>query len=136
MPLTAAMRRPNLRTGRTEALVGVLLVAGLVLVLVGYEIVAGRRPAVVIQVRSLSAEGIGFDPGSATAPALTHVGLSFINVSNLDHNLVFLDPLDARTSAIVAPGESATIEFKTPATGEYAFVCTIHEGMRGSLIVQ
>jgi plastocyanin len=136
MPLTDMTRRPILRTGRIAALIGVLLVVGLGLIFVGYQALAGERPKVVLQVRSEPAEGLGFDPATITAPANVLVAISFANVSTLDHNLVFLDPLDARTQAIVGPGTTDTIELMTPAAGDYPFVCTIHEGMAGSLTVR
>ena len=40
------------------------------------------------------------------------------------------------TSTVVAPGASETLEFKAPDPGEYPFVCTLHPGMGGTLVVE
>ena len=60
--------------------------------------------------------------------------LLFQNVSTLPHNLTF-STLEARTATIVAPGSSEAIEVTVPGPGAYAFVCTIHPGMDGMLMV-
>jgi len=64
------------------------------------------------------------------------VAVSFTNVSTQEHNLVFLAPIDVRTSEIVRPGEVERLELVTPGAGTYEFVCTIHEEMTGSLLVR
>jgi plastocyanin len=37
---------------------------------------------------------------------------------------------------VIDPGDSQTIEFIAPEAGEYTFVCTLHPGMEGTLIVE
>ncbi len=120
------------RLGRLAAWV---LVA-LLITLSGCDTMAIGRPAVPLEVRTQTGEGAAFDPASLVAPPNTLVALSFSNVSVLEHNLVFLDPITVRTSEIIRPGESELLEFRTPALGTYAFVCTIHEEMRGELVVR
>lgn len=121
----ARLRRPTL-----WVLMAVLIVPS------GCEALAIARPAVPLEVRTQPGEGTGFDPASVSAPPDTPVALTFTNVSALEHNLVFLDPVTVGTRAIVRPGESDHMEFATPAAGTYQFVCTIHEDMRGSLVVR
>ena len=78
-----------------------------------------------------------FDPIEVSVPAGANVRLVFENRSDtVPHNLTFGDPIDAATATTVPPGESETIEFTAPTEpGEYTFVCTLHPGMEGVLIV-
>ena len=115
------------------AMLAVLI--GLSVLLAGCDVLAGKVPQLVLQVRSQPGEGVAFDPPTVRGPAGTPVALTFVNVSTLEHNLVFLDPLSVRTREIVLPGEWDRLEFVTPGPGSYEFVCTIHEEMRGSLLV-
>jgi plastocyanin len=77
-----------------------------------------------------------FDPTEITVPAGATVRLTFVNESTVPHNLTFGDPIDAATATTVAPGEEETIEFVAPEAGEYEYVCTLHPGMEGTLIVE
>ena len=56
--------------------------------------------------------------------------------TSVPHNLTFGDPIDAGTAVTVAPGDSEVIEFTAPEAGEYTFVCTLHPGMEGVLVVE
>ena len=78
-----------------------------------------------------------FDPVEVSVPAGASVRLVFENRSDtVPHNLTFGDPIDAATATTVPPGESETIEFTAPTEpGEHTFVCTLHPGMEGVLIV-
>jgi plastocyanin len=76
-----------------------------------------------------------FDPGELTVPAGADVRVTFENRASVPHNLTFQGPINVATSTVVAPGTSETLEFKAPAPGEYTFVCTLHPGMSGKLIV-
>lgn len=106
------------------------------IVLSGCDAMAIGRPAVPLEVRTQPGDGTAFEPASVLAPPNTPVALTFTNVSAVEHNLLFLDPITVSTRAIVRPGESDHMEFATPAAGTYQFVCTIHEDMRGSLVVR
>lgn len=77
-----------------------------------------------------------FDPGTVTVPAGATVRLTFENRSTVPHNLTFQGPPNVATATVVAPGTSETLEFKAPDAGEYAFVCTLHSGMGGTLVVE
>lgn len=77
-----------------------------------------------------------FDPDTASVPTGARVRLTFENRSTLPHNLTFDDPINVATSPVVNPGASEEIEFTAPAPGDYAFVCTLHPGMDGTLTVE
>lgn len=77
-----------------------------------------------------------FDPTEISVPAGATVRLTFTNESTLPHNLTFEDPINAATETSVDPGQSETIEFTAPEAGEYPYVCTLHPGMEGTLIVE
>ena len=76
-----------------------------------------------------------FEPAEVTAPTGADVALTFENQSTVPHNLTFQAPINVATATIVAPGASETLEFTAPEAGEYPFVCTLHPGMDGTLIV-
>ncbi|MBW3612485.1 MAG: PQQ-dependent sugar dehydrogenase, partial [Chloroflexi bacterium] len=78
-----------------------------------------------------------FDPLEVTVPAGATVRLTFENQStSVPHNLTFGEPINEATATTVAPGESEVLEFTAPEAGEYTFVCTLHPGMEGTLIVE
>ena len=77
-----------------------------------------------------------FDPAEVTVPAGASVVLTFENRSTMPHNLTFNDPINAATATIVQPGSAETVTFTAPEAGRYEFVCTLHPGMSGTLIVQ
>jgi plastocyanin len=77
-----------------------------------------------------------FDPGEVSVPAGATVRLTFINDATVPHNLTFDDPINAATAVTVQPGAEETIEFTAPGAGEYTFVCTLHPGMEGTLVVE
>jgi plastocyanin len=76
-----------------------------------------------------------FDPAEVTVQAGGDVEVTFENRASVPHNLTFQAPLNVATETVVAPGTSGTVELTAPAPGEYAFVCTLHPGMGGKLIV-
>ena len=105
------------------------------LLLAGCSALASNVSPVTLEVASLPGGDIGFAPVEITAPADTLASVTFTNVSTVDHNLVFLGQITARTSAIIPPGRAETIELRTPEAGVYVFTCTIHEEMKGTLVV-
>jgi plastocyanin len=76
-----------------------------------------------------------FDPAELTVQAGADVQVTFENRATTPHNLTFQAPINVATETVVAPGTSETVEFTAPAAGEYTFVCTLHPGMGGKLIV-
>jgi plastocyanin len=77
-----------------------------------------------------------FDPAELTVQAGADVRVTFENRASVPHNLTFQAPINVATSTVVAPGTSEAVQFKAPAAGEYLFVCTLHPGMGGKLIVE
>lgn len=77
-----------------------------------------------------------FTPASMTAETGTTVRLTYRNSSDESHNLTFLGALSVATATILEPGQQELLEFPAPAAGHYRFVCTIHPGMEGSLVVE
>lgn len=77
-----------------------------------------------------------FDPAEVTVQAGADIRVTFENRASVPHNLTFQGPPNVATATIVAAGASETLEFMAPDAGEYAFVCTIHPGMGGTLVVE
>jgi plastocyanin len=91
--------------------------------------------AVQITIGTDTGTELRFDPAEPTVQAGADVRVTFENRASVPHNLTFQAPIDVATETAVAPGTSDTAEFTAPAPGEYAFVCTLHPGMGGKLIV-
>jgi glucose/arabinose dehydrogenase/plastocyanin len=89
-----------------------------------------------ISVATDTGGALTFDPGEITVPAGATVRLTFTNKATVPHNLTFEDPIGAATDTVIDPGDSQTIEFTAPEPGEYTFVCTLHPGMEGTLLVE
>lgn len=77
-----------------------------------------------------------FDPVQVAVRAGVDVRLTFENRSTVPHNLTFEAPINAGTSTVVAAGASETLTFTAPDPGQYPFICTLHPGMDGTLIVE
>jgi plastocyanin len=56
------------------------------------------------------------------------------NAAGEPHNLTF-DTFRAGTVSLVRPGQKQAVTFTAPASGRYQFVCTIHAGMTGVMVV-
>ncbi len=97
----------------------------------------GAAAGTTLTVGTDKAAELKFEPTTITAPANTQVSLVFNNESNsVPHNLKFQEGIQAGTSDNVAAGASETIQFTTPAAGDYKYICSIHPGMEGTLTVQ
>lgn len=99
---------------------------------------SGEATGEVVEITVGTDEGteLLFDPTEISASAGATVRLTFVNESTVPHNLTFDDPINAATKVTVQPGEEDTIEFTAPEAGEYTYVCTLHPGMEGTLIVE
>jgi plastocyanin len=91
--------------------------------------------AVSVTITSAPGETLAFEPAETTVQAAGPVAMTFRNGSSLSHNLVFTAGLIAATRTVVEPGTSDQLRLVPPAPGAYPFVCTIHTGMAGTLIV-
>jgi plastocyanin len=98
--------------------------------------VRGPRFQYVIRAKDASLTDFYFEPRRLVVPASADVRLKLHNASSAPHTLILLSPIDRRTSHSVAAGAVEQIDFKTPGAGTYRFVCSVHEGMTGTLIVE
>lgn len=92
--------------------------------------------AVDVSITTAPGEQLAFLPGEVHVPAGAPVHVIFRNGSSLAHNLVFTAGIDAATKTIVDPGTTEELAVSTPGPGAYQFVCTIHDGMSGTLTVE
>ncbi len=90
---------------------------------------------------ALTAQNIAYDKTSLEAPADTPIALTFVNNDNgIPHNVAIHK--DSPTGEAVFTGEIftgvATKVYDVPAlpAGTYAFVCTVHPNMTGTLTVK
>lgn len=99
-------------------------------------------PAVEVTIASATGETLAFEPTevdvSTGLPVDGRVGIGvvFRNRSSLSHNVTFIGTLTAGTRTIVDPGMTDRIVIYPPAPGAYPFVCTVHDGMAGLLVVR
>ena len=127
------MRRPSLTLNRNVA---ALALTALVAIAAAFGAAALAGPGVTLELRAPATGELVFQPATLEAPATTRVSVIFRNDSTMDHNLVFVGELSARSKQLVTPGDSDRIDFSTPQPGTYRFVCTVHEGMEGMLVVR
>jgi plastocyanin len=97
-----------------------------------------EAPGEIVEVRvRTDGNDLTFDPVEITVPTGATVRLTYTNeAGSLAHNLLFIAPLSVGTELQVRAGESETIEFVAPEPGEYPFVCSLHPGMAGTMIVE
>ncbi len=109
----------------------------MVLLLAGCAIGAGQAATktVDVSVRTAAGDRLAFTPSDVSVPAGADVHVTFTNASSFAHNLVFTSGITAATPTIVEPGDSAQLAFRPTVPGSYPFVCTIHDGMHGTLTV-
>ncbi len=111
-----------------------LVVVGTVLAIAGSGLL-GRGPIPPVEVRVLSASDFEFEPTTVSVPAGARVNLTFRNDSSEPHTLIMLEPIALNSGRLVHPGEVESLEFVAPSAGSYTFVCNVHEGMVGTLLV-
>jgi plastocyanin len=102
----------------------------------GPTTVASPSAAIAVMVTSAPGDTLAFEPDETTVRAAGPIRMTFRNGSSLPHNMVFTAGLTAATRTIVRPGTSDQLLLIPPAPGVYPFVCTIHDGMAGTLIVK
>lgn len=84
-----------------------------------------------------------FDKTALEAPPATAVSFIFKNTGQVKHNIHFYDKAGGKTLAdgaegkIIDGGQSETLNFTTPAAGEYYFQCDLHpDQMKGTFSVK
>lgn len=91
--------------------------------------------AIALMISTAPGDRLAFEPSEPRVTANGLITLTFQNASSVAHNLTFTAGLEAGTQTIVKPGTSDQLLLAPPPPGAYPFVCTIHEGMAGKLIV-
>jgi plastocyanin len=97
---------------------------------------ATARTDVDVTISTAPGDRLAFQPAETTVRATGPIRLTFQNGSSLPHNMTFTAGVEAGTRTIVRPGTSDQILLAPPPPGAYPFVCTIHDGMAGKLIVE
>jgi plastocyanin len=115
------------------------IVVGLAGILSGCQAMSatssGPPGAVNVTVETAAGETLAFAPAEVLVGSVTPVTLTFRNGSTVAHNLTFTDGLTAATRTIVEPGAVEQLNILPSRPGTYPFVCTIHTGMTGHLVV-
>jgi plastocyanin len=125
-----ARRQP----GHAGGIVAAILVIGCV---AGDPVATGTPVAAVsVTIATAPGEHLGFEPATTTVGTAGPVALTFQNRSSLSHNLVFTAGLTAATRTIVEPGTTDELLLAPATPGTYRFVCTIHDGMAGTLTIE
>ena len=86
-------------------------------------------------IASAPGEITAFVPADTIVPTTGPLAITFRNASSLPHNLTFTAGATAATRTIVEPGTSDVLLLSALPPGAYAFVCTIHDGMKGTLTI-
>jgi plastocyanin len=124
--------------GRPIQLLGGIVKAVLLAGCVAARTTPIPTPSAAVGVAISSAPGatLAFEPTETTIRATGPITVTFRNRSSLPHNMTFTAGLTAATQTIVKPGTSDQLLLDPPGPGAYPFVCTIHDGMGGRLIVE
>ncbi|NJD28659.1 MAG: hypothetical protein FIA92_10235 [Chloroflexi bacterium] len=118
---------------RTLVSVSAVVLGGLI-ALVAAAAMTAAGPTV--RIGTAPGEAFAYVPTEVRVAAAGEVVIEFHNDSTVDHNLTFTGPLEGSTRTIVAPGEVERFAVRPPGPASYAFVCTIHEGMVGRLVIE
>jgi plastocyanin len=79
---------------------------------------------------------LAFDRSSFSVPAGASVTLKLYNDENYIPHDIRVDVPSAEASKLCIGPCVSTVSFTAPDPGTYAFYCTIHPDMKGSVIVQ
>jgi plastocyanin len=91
--------------------------------------------AVEVTIATAAGDRLAFEPAEVSVPSAGMLTITFHNGSSVAHNLVFTSGISVSTGSIVEPGTIERLSVAPLRPGRYRFVCTIHEGMAGSLVV-
>ena len=86
-------------------------------------------------ITTASGDRLAFEPAETSVAGPGSLVIVFRNASTVPHNLVFIEGASASTNTIVQPGTTDEVVVDLPEPGSYGFVCTIHEGMAGTVMV-
>lgn len=129
------MRRDPV-THRPQGFLSSLLAAPLLIGCVVAGSTAGTPATVGVTIETAPGQVLAFVPAETAVVASGPVEVTFRNGSNQPHNLVFTGGLSAATRTIVEPGAVDRLLLRGLSPGVYRFVCTIHDEMNGTLVVE
>jgi plastocyanin len=98
--------------------------------------VVARPAAVSVTIATAPGQVLAFVPAEITIQGGGPVAVAFRNRSSVAHNLVFTGTPTVATRTIVEPGGADEIVLDSTEPGRLAFVCTIHDGMAGVLVIE
>ena len=124
-------------TGRPARLLSAILLVPLLVgsVAAGPAVTATPLAPVGVTITTAPDETLAFRPAETTVRAAAVIQLTFRNASSVSHNLVFTGGLIVASRTIVEPGTFDRLLIVQTTPGAYVFVCTIHAGMTGTLII-
>ena len=101
-------------------------------------------PGLALDVVTPQANSLAFEPNTLQMPAATAVEVTYLNDSNLPHNINFFDGPDntapslGATEVVTGPGAPDALTFTSPdEPGDYFFWCDVHgQAMSGTFTVQ
>jgi plastocyanin len=97
---------------------------------------APSSAAVEITIGTPASNATLYLPDRASVASGETVRLVFVNSSNTPHNVTFDEPINAATDPYIEAGRTGDVTFTAPAAaGDYAFYCTLHPWMTGTLTV-
>jgi plastocyanin len=94
-----------------------------------------RPAATSVTIATAPGETLAFVPAEVTIVGGGPIAVSFWNQSSIAHNLVFTGEPQGATRTIVEPGDGDEMVLDPGEPGRYPYVCTIHDGMAGMLVV-
>ncbi|MBA2516239.1 MAG: cupredoxin domain-containing protein [Solirubrobacterales bacterium] len=92
---------------------------------------SGDKPAAEKAPNAVGMKNTAFDPGQITVKAGDTV--NWVNDEEVEHNVVATDGATFKSDTF---GKDGTFKVKTEKPGKISYVCTIHEGMGGSITVE
>lgn len=121
---------------RRKALLAVVMVPLAVLLTLGSVSIASAHPAGQLATHQVAKKKptITISSFAFTVPTKVRAGAT-IKVVNKDAVAHTVTSDDGTTFDVAAPAKT-TVKFKAPATGTYAFHCSIHSSMHGTLVVK
>lgn len=102
----------------------------------GAAVTASPPASVDVLITTTAGETVAFEPAATVVRATGPIAITFRNGSSWAHNLVFTTWSNAATRTIVEPGTADQLVLPPLPPGIYPFVCTIHDGMEGTLVLQ
>lgn len=105
---------------------------------------SGGGSGTAVNIETTNDAPLVFDPADITVPAGATVDVTYLNNSNLPHNIQFFQGADSsapslgKSNVATGPNASETVTFTAPTTpGDYFFWCDVHQNaMKGVWHVQ